>query len=73
MFCKNCGKELPDESVFCGYCGAHLEESGNPTGFVQEQAAKIREKTVNISKEDFLPLLSSSIPPESPGSIWGSS
>lgn len=58
MFCKNCGRELPDESLFCGYCGAQLEETSNPTGFVQEQAAKIREKTVNISKEDFLPLLS---------------
>ena len=58
MYCKNCGKELPDESMFCGYCGAKIEENSNPAGFVQEQAAKIREKTVDISKEDFRPLLS---------------
>lgn len=75
MFCKNCGKELPDESLFCGYCGAQLEEtSTGPAGFVQEQAAKIREKTVNISKDDFLPLLSILKDPfkENELSIYGS-
>ena len=76
MFCKNCGKELPDESLFCGYCGAQLEESGSPAGFVQEQAAKIREKTpnINITKEDFLPLVAILKNPfeENGLSLWGS-
>jgi uncharacterized membrane-anchored protein len=29
MFCPNCGKEIPDGSKFCPYCGAKLE--GNVT------------------------------------------
>ena len=26
MICKHCGKEIPDESLFCGYCGNKVEE-----------------------------------------------
>ena len=26
MICKHCGKEIPDESLFCGYCGNRVEE-----------------------------------------------
>ena len=31
MFCPNCGKELPDGSKFCGFCGADIskEQTGN--------------------------------------------
>ncbi len=25
MFCTNCGKTIPDDSSFCGYCGEHLD------------------------------------------------
>ena len=31
MFCKNCGKEIPDNATFCTYCGAQ-------TGTPQQQA-----------------------------------
>ncbi len=24
MFCKNCGRELPDSAKFCGACGARV-------------------------------------------------
>jgi len=26
MICPNCGKEIPDESLFCGECGADLNQ-----------------------------------------------
>lgn len=25
MYCSKCGKEIPDESDFCSYCGADLQ------------------------------------------------
>ena len=28
MFCPNCGKQIPDGSKFCPYCGASLEGKG---------------------------------------------
>ena len=24
MFCKKCGKQIPDDANFCPYCGKHL-------------------------------------------------
>lgn len=35
MFCRNCGKELPDDTNFCNYCGArqdHGSAQNNPSG-----------------------------------------
>ena len=26
MFCTNCGKEIPNSSQFCEYCGNHVEK-----------------------------------------------
>ncbi len=36
MFCRKCGKTIPDDSVFCSYCGEtvkliELTESDEPT------------------------------------------
>jgi uncharacterized membrane protein YhaH (DUF805 family) len=30
MFCKNCGKEISDDSRFCEYCGANFAAGGAP-------------------------------------------
>lgn len=30
MFCKNCGKEVADDSAFCPECGANLKENTPP-------------------------------------------
>ena len=58
MFCKNCGRELPDESLFCGYCGAQLEEKSEPVSISDESQEKsIKVPKINISADDFSPLL----------------
>jgi len=37
MFCIKCGKELPDKSLFCTYCGVKLEIGLADTQMVQQQ------------------------------------
>ena len=39
MFCTNCGKEIPDDSVFCDFCGSRV------------QTEEEREKTVLVREE----------------------
>lgn len=29
MFCPECGREIPEQSVFCGYCGSSLDEKAD--------------------------------------------
>lgn len=29
MYCKKCGKEIPDDSIYCNHCGANLKEEQN--------------------------------------------
>jgi TM2 domain-containing membrane protein YozV len=38
MFCFNCGREIPDNSKICGYCGAQIQQSmsNQPSGNSQE-------------------------------------
>lgn len=34
MFCKNCGKQIPDNSNFCPKCGVNIKSSSNQyTGY----------------------------------------
>lgn len=30
MYCKNCGKEIPNDSYYCMFCGAHLQNAEAP-------------------------------------------
>lgn len=30
MICTHCGKEIPDDSLFCGYCGEKVQEEDRP-------------------------------------------
>ncbi len=40
-YCKNCGKQLPDEAAFCTGCGANLGgPTGAPQGFAQGGQAR---------------------------------
>lgn len=36
MYCKNCGAELPDDAVFCGTCGARMQEEEKRDDVYQE-------------------------------------
>lgn len=38
MICKNCGQEIPDNSVFCTHCGAALSQE-DPQALKDEQPA----------------------------------
>lgn len=42
MYCKNCGKEIKDGSLFCTSCGAKIEEDNGQDGKMQD--GTIREE-----------------------------
>lgn len=33
MYCLKCGKEINDDAVFCGYCGARQQPTAEPGGY----------------------------------------
>ncbi|MEE8402545.1 MAG: zinc-ribbon domain-containing protein, partial [Candidatus Hydrothermarchaeaceae archaeon] len=37
MFCKHCGNEMPDESIFCSKCGKGVSEKPKETTPVKEK------------------------------------
>lgn len=55
MYCKQCGKEIADDSVFCRYCGERFQESHegkNQVGsitFYREKAASAALASAKIS------------------------
>ena len=46
MFCYKCGKQIPDESTFCSYCGANVV---NPKATVSQES----KGGINRSVENF--------------------
>ena len=40
MFCMSCGKQLEDNSKFCPYCGATVEEAAAPAAQTVNEAAE---------------------------------
>lgn len=50
MYCKYCGKEIADDSIFCRYCGGKQEESiPSSTSFdVKSEEPKKKEKVIGI-------------------------
>lgn len=42
MFCRKCGKQIPDDSRFCQHCGEA----------VQVIIGQVIEKTVNVTQEE---------------------
>ena len=42
MFCYNCGKEIPDGTVFCSYCGTKISAGSlNAKGAIKKSAGGI--------------------------------
>ena len=39
MFCPECGKQLSDDSVFCEYCGARVDDEGSGAPQVQKSGS----------------------------------
>ena len=63
MYCRNCGKEIPEDSSFCSFCGA--EQGGTVSGVsihadgdvykdvsIEGTGAVGRESTVVVLKQD---------------------
>ncbi len=48
MFCQKCGKEMPDDSVFCPSCGAKQIVAGQPE-VKMEGAASKKKNLIMIS------------------------
>lgn len=44
MFCKNCGKQIDDDSKFCMYCGTSFVESAKPV----TAATQVQQKTIAV-------------------------
>lgn len=49
MFCSNCGKELPDESEFCGYCGSNLKGKTKNKGDNQDKVITKKDNSEIIA------------------------
>ena len=54
MFCRKCGKELPEESEFCQYCGSKIETS---TIEFDDNKAEVKEEP--ITEEVIIPTVDS--------------
>lgn len=43
IFCTNCGEELLEDSNFCGFCGAHLNDEGEGERSEQEKNRQAKD------------------------------
>lgn len=50
MFCTNCGKEIPDESKFCKYCGNRIIKKEELKQIEKSDKTEITEHTNTTEK-----------------------
>lgn len=56
MFCKKCGKEIPDNTKFCPFCGADVSmesQIGNAASNVFSAAEKELQSSINEVQQSF--------------------
>ena len=67
MFCRNCGKKLPDDSTFCGYCGTAQTSPAiipsNNDGMIGESSDNVPRKEMhdNTSQSIHMQAVSSDV------------
>jgi len=54
MYCPNCGKEIPDGSKFCPYCGAKLSLTGESEGSQVQSVLSEEEQKKRTYEEELL-------------------
>lgn len=56
MFCEKCGKEIPDGSVFCEFCGTPVEAVSAAGSVVPAESDNEMNTTSGEASADQLPL-----------------
>ena len=51
MFCSNCGKQIPDGSKFCPYCGAPVMKIVSETSLKQAKEKPISIRHIKFNKK----------------------
>ena len=56
MFCTNCGKEIPDDSIFCTFCGQKVDGGAAPadagSSVMSKLPKKISKKSATVAAAD---------------------
>ena len=53
MICKNCGKEVDNDALFCSHCGCRFvnAQNDNNIDYINESTEKHQEKNITLAQE----------------------